>query len=1117
MRYTRCLHPAGVVGLVLVLVLVPPGLSAQGLDPACDLLGADCVRIHQALGANRLVEAATVAERALEAAASREGAESVAVAQAIDQLVSVRYSLGRGREPATIALAERAVAIRMRVQGESHPELIVSLHNLARLRRQAGDFESSRALTTRALAIAEAQLGAGHAATAHSLAELSAVQGDASDLAAAADSAQRALDVAEALQPPDPLLVAEAANALGAIRFRQRDGAGALPLFRRALALYERVQGPDHLMVMVARTAGNLGMAARVAGDREEGEALLRRAVGIYDRVAPGHPDVPANLNSLALIARTRGEYGEARRLWERALETGEKAFGDEHPNVAGILNNLSSLRKLTGDYPAAGALLARSLAIRERVRGPEHPEVAQALTNLADVQILGGRCVEARANAERALAIREKALGPDSVQAGQSLLVVGGARWCQGDATGARAAYERAVSIFTRAGSASGADTVAALHGLAVALHGQGKLEVAAEVYRRSLEEGERRLDPAHPRVGEVLEDYGLLLAQRGDRAGAMEVALRAERIGRDHLRLTCRSLSEREALAYAASRPRGLDLALSLVADGTATPDHVRTVLEELMRSRTLVLDEVIARSRRQSAGDERAAMLQRRVAEAANDLVGLLVRGPGKDGPERYRRDLAAAHERMDAAERAVAEQHAALPGHGAEPTLARIQEALPPGSALLAFARYSHQPLKPLAATQGVPSYLAFIVNRGGAPAVLPLGPAAAIEDAVRAWQAEVAREPGRVRAGADAAQAACRVAGERLRAAIWDPLIGQVGDARSVFVVPEGVLHLVHLNALPRTGGGYLIETLPAIHQLTAEKDLLVAPRGSRRGVGLLAMGGALFDLPVAVGRPTAASASVVRATPAGPVCPEFQRIRFAPLTQTDSEAKEIARVFERSATGIASQRATAVLRGAQATESAFRRLAPGKRILHLATHGFFLGEGCRAVAPAARGIGGLVSTAEPISPRTTGDTTLRLAGLALAGANQRDTAASPADDGILTAEEIAVLDLDGVEWAVLSACESGAGTVAIGEGVLGLRRAFLIAGARSVIMSLWAADDAAARTWMNALYRARLEQGLSTAEAVREAGLQVLQTRRLEELSTHPFYWAGFVAAGDWR
>ena len=145
------------------------------------------------------------------------------------------------------------------------------------------------------------------------------------------------------------------------------------------------------------------------------------------------------------------------------------------------------------------------------------------------------------------------------------------------------------------------------------------------------------------------------------------------------------------------------------------------------------------------------------------------------------------------------------------------------------------------------------------------------------------------------------------------------------------------------------------------------------------------------------------------------------------------------------------------------------------------------------------------------------DSPLRLAGLALAGANQRATASGTADDGILTAEEIGLLDLDGVEWAVLSACDSGAGTVAIGEGVLGLRRAFLIAGARSVIMSLWGVDDAAGREWMGALYEARLGRGLSTADAVREASLQMLQQRRARGLTTHPFYWAAFVAAGDWR
>jgi CHAT domain-containing protein len=140
-----------------------------------------------------------------------------------------------------------------------------------------------------------------------------------------------------------------------------------------------------------------------------------------------------------------------------------------------------------------------------------------------------------------------------------------------------------------------------------------------------------------------------------------------------------------------------------------------------------------------------------------------------------------------------------------------------------------------------------------------------------------------------------------------------------------------------------------------------------------------------------------------------------------------------------------------------------------------------------------------------------------LSGLALAGANRRSAAGPDEDDGILTAEEVASLDLAGVEWAVLSACNTGLGAVAAGEGVLGLRRAFQVAGVRTVIMSLWSVEDRATREWMEALYRARFSQHFDTADSVREASLAFIRDRRARGQSAHPFYWAGFVAAGDWR
>jgi CHAT domain-containing protein len=141
-------------------------------------------------------------------------------------------------------------------------------------------------------------------------------------------------------------------------------------------------------------------------------------------------------------------------------------------------------------------------------------------------------------------------------------------------------------------------------------------------------------------------------------------------------------------------------------------------------------------------------------------------------------------------------------------------------------------------------------------------------------------------------------------------------------------------------------------------------------------------------------------------------------------------------------------------------------------------------------------------------------------GLILAGANQRAPASSDADveDGILTAEEIAGLDLSGAQWAVLSACDTGRGDWQAGEGVLGLRRAFQVAGARTVILSLWPVLDTVTSKWMTELYRRKwASHGTTTAAAVRAANRTLLAERRASGASTHPLYWSGFIATGDWR
>jgi CHAT domain-containing protein len=294
------------------------------------------------------------------------------------------------------------------------------------------------------------------------------------------------------------------------------------------------------------------------------------------------------------------------------------------------------------------------------------------------------------------------------------------------------------------------------------------------------------------------------------------------------------------------------------------------------------------------------------------------------------------------------------------------------------------------------------------------------------------------------------------------------------------------------------------------------------------GTGLLALGGPDYDLGGRAGRgaaPTRGASDRWSSTDSPPVlttpCPEMESLRWDPLPGSLREADEIAALWKRAGSAGSAPEPLLSLTGAEALESRFKADAPGHRVLHLATHGFFVPSECvfaprRAVRDtASRGLSS--ATLEAARRRSVAPEPLTLSGLALAGANRRAQAPEGEEDGVLTAPEIATLDLFGTEWAVLSACETGTGLASSGEGVFGLRRAFQIAGARTVIMSLWSVQDEATRAWMKALYEARLERRLATPECLRAASLEVLKARRAQGESTHPFYWGAFVAIGDWR
>jgi CHAT domain-containing protein len=326
-----------------------------------------------------------------------------------------------------------------------------------------------------------------------------------------------------------------------------------------------------------------------------------------------------------------------------------------------------------------------------------------------------------------------------------------------------------------------------------------------------------------------------------------------------------------------------------------------------------------------------------------------------------------------------------------------------------------------------------------------------------------------------------------------------PIRPLLGDAIHLLISPDGAINLIPVEALVDEHSRYLVERYSFTY-LTSGRDLLRLETARARG-----------SAPVVLANPSFGEPASSLATRGGAAKPPGNRVNgrsthrrlqstitasdlsdiyFAPVAGTALEAEAITSFFPDAR----------LLTRSQATESSLKQLV-APRILHIATHGFFLGER-RGEPGAGRDPTRAISAAAKI------ENPLLRSGLALAGANQRR---SGEEDGILTALEASGLDLWGTRLVTLSACDTGIGEVKTGEGVYGLRRAFVLAGTESMVMSLWPVSDSVTRELMIAYYR-KIKEGVGRGKALRRTQLEMLQTRNRR----HPFYWASFIQFGEW-
>ena len=537
--------------------------------------------------------------------------------------------------------------------------------------------------------------------------------------------------------------------------------------------------------------------------------------------------------------------------------------------------------------------------------------------------------------------------------------------------------------------------------------------------------------------------------------------------------------SEARKQAYAQQMRRSTFAEITFSLVlSNRTAVALGVTSVLQAKGRVLDIMSDSV-TRLRQSVEPEDRALFDQ--FAIIAQERSTLTHQGPGKLQPDAYRQrlnELAAEQERLESK---LATRSAEFRQQVAPITLAAVQSALPHDAILVEWFRY--QPFDPKARDENTksdkPRYVAYVLRHEGEPAVVDVGEAETIEKLVQDFRVALS----------DSQSTYVHEVATELSERLMKPLHPHLGHAKQLLVSPDGALNLLPFAALLDETGEYLAQRVD-ITYLTSGRDLLQfvaeSPSHSRAVVvadpdyGQSETMVAHADTAVEVSR----SVDLDRGG-----------LSFTPLPGTAAEADTLKSLLKVNNENLLTQ--------VQATEARLKQLH-GPQILHIATHGFFLRDQA-GPSPALR-TSGLSQDQTPLPLR---ENPLLRSGLALAGANARRS--GDHDDGILTAAEVAQMDLHGTQLVVLSACETGLGDVENGEGVYGLRRALELAGAQTQVASLWKVADDATKDLMVDYYQ-RLLAGEGRSAALQEAQRTMLKSKT----RSHPYYWAAFVPIGHW-
>jgi tetratricopeptide (TPR) repeat protein/CHAT domain-containing protein len=925
--------------------------------------------------------------------------------------------------------------------------------------------------------------------------------------------------------PEDARAIAEWLNLAGFVCLRLGEYASAADFLEEGLHLV-RGSNAGGARLLYANCATNLAAVRSATGRFLEAKALHEEALAIRRELSvdPGRdPMVAQSMSNIAIALHALGGYSAAMDLHRQALSIDRASLGRSHLSVAQDLNNIGCVHMDVGAYPEAASCHRGALNIRRKRLPANHPDIAESLSNLASLALTTLNFDEAERLYREVLEIKAAAFGEDSPQSVRTLhnLATGLRVRSQSRDSNQEASVREAIALESRAlgivirqASVGHPDAAAVLRGLAYRFSGLGDHEKAETLFTAALKITRERLGPSHPETAECLGGRGRAYMRQGKLALAEHDLLEAREmmvrsLGEDHpdvaavltdLGQVCVAVGrDEEALEYfrqamtidtatigrvftiasegqRAAYVDGLrwkyDLFLSFATTrGLALPGSVPAAFELVLRRKGIEAEML---------GALRGTIMCGRHPEAEADLRQLfqiqaqiarrLLDGPGGTDLAEHHRMLWAWRVEQEELEieltlKVPELSLSRISGNVAITDVARLQPAM---SALIEIARVGGHKHAWLAESATEARYVAFILL-GEHPErleLVELGPADQIDEAILAAFPFSGTEP-----------AEPQTARKQLRKLIFDPLLPHLGERSRLLISPDGAIQFVPFGLLETDEGTYLIDDFQ-IDYLSSGRDLLGFTADPYGCTGPVIIADPDFNLSATPGSGRAS----------GP---------FGRSPGFGVEGKWLRRKLLCEETWL----------GPDALKGKVRRVE-SPQILHFATHGF-------VDEPA-----GMITYTRLAAHGTERDTNapyphlnpLLFSGLALAGANTWKEGGEPAEDaedGVLTAEDVTSMNLLGTELVTLAACDTGRGGLRTGEGVLGLRRSFTIAGARVLIMSLFQVPGWMAFELTRELYTRVLEEPVSYAAALRAAQLSLK-----ERYPGNP-EWGYFICQGD--